>query len=106
MVTKIYSKDGVFTHYEYEKNDKTFQAGPDHIFPEGTEISEGTPPSQAEIDLYTAEKALSQTDSIIPRWAEDIYDSLSTTSKGNLAQATKDKILDKKAKRQAYLDLL
>ncbi len=66
--------------------------------------------TQAELDherdLKIAYDNLMETDKYLTRPVEDIYDVLSATQKSNLSTATKDKIADKKAKRQAYLSLL
>jgi len=45
------------------------------------------------------EKQMELSDGTIPRWAEDIYDALSATSKGNVNSVTADKIAAKKALR-------
>ena len=70
----------------------------------GVEVIDN-PPTQAEIDKSIALEELNKTDSI-PRFIEDIYDILSDDQKLNLVTETKNKILNKKAKRQAYKDLL
>jgi len=57
-------------------------------------------------EVHTAKIELAQTDSIITRQIEDIIEVFSTEQKAALPQNITDSILDKKAKRQAYIDLL
>ena len=71
----------------------------------GVEVIDNQP-SDSEIAKVKALNELAATDSKVPRVIEDIYDVLSATQKSNLATPTKQSIEDKKAKRQAYLDLL
>jgi len=49
--------------------------------------------------LEVWEQQMEFSDGAIPRWAEDIYDALSATSKGNVNSVTADKIAAKKALR-------
>ena len=67
-------------------------------------------PSQAEQDAWTAEydalqptrdweAAMVESDDVIPRALEDIYDAMTDTQKAAVAQVTRDKIEAKKALR-------
>jgi hypothetical protein len=58
-------------------------------------------PSEADI----AYRELINTDMDISRVVEDLYDALPAEIKSNVAQDTRDKIIDKKDKRAIYLAL-
>jgi hypothetical protein len=78
--------------------------GDDYIInPTEQEIEDNQPVITAEMQALNE---LLQTDIEVPRIIEDIYDVLTDEQKEALAPETKNKILDKKTKRQNYLDLL
>ncbi len=68
-------------------------------------------PSQALQDTWTAEyeagaalrrweKDMAESDALIPRWAEDLYDGLALETRDGISAVTKNKIVQKKAKRE------
>jgi hypothetical protein len=68
-------------------------------------------PSQALQDTWTAEYEagaalrrweveMAESDALIPRWAEDLYDGLALEIRDGISAVTKNKIVQKKAKRE------
>ena len=68
-------------------------------------------PSQTLQDTWTAEyeagaalrrweKDMVEADALIPRWAEDLYDGLALETRDGISAVTKNKIVQKKAKRE------
>ena len=68
-------------------------------------------PSQALQDTWTAEYEagaalrrweveMAESDALIPRWAEDLYDGLALDTRDGISAVTKNKIVQKKAKRE------
>ena len=45
-------------------------------------------------------KDMAESDALIPRWAEDLYDGLSLEIRDGISSVTKNKIVQKKAKRE------
>ena len=43
---------------------------------------------------------MAASDALIPRWAEDLYDGLSLEIRDGISAVTKNKIVQKKAKRE------
>ena len=69
-------------------------------------------PSQALQDTWTAEYEagaalrrwkveMAESDALIPRWAEDLYDGLALETRDGISAVTKNKIVQKKAKRES-----
>jgi hypothetical protein len=68
-------------------------------------------PSQSLQDTWTAEYEagaalrrweveMAESDALIPRWAEDLYDGLALEIRDGISAVTKNKIVQKKAKRE------
>ena len=43
---------------------------------------------------------MAESDALIPRWAEDLYDGLALETRDGISAVTKNKIVQKKAKRE------
>ena len=50
------------------------------------------------LEVWTQEMAAS--DAVLPRWAEDLYDGLALEIRDGISAVTKNKIVQKKAKRE------
>ena len=68
-------------------------------------------PSQTLQDTWTAEYEagaalrrwkveMAESDALIPRWAEDLYDGLALEIRDGISAVTKNKIIQKKSKRE------
>jgi len=102
MYIKQYNNKGELIGY---KKGNTFYTL-NYNLPENAEIDEGEKPTSAQIEITQALNELSSTDSKVPRIAEDFYDVLTDEQKSKLDPFLVERIEDKKAKRQAYLELL
>jgi hypothetical protein len=50
--------------------------------------------------LEVWEQEMAESDALIPRWAEDLYDGLALEIRDGISAVTKNKIVQKKAKRE------
>ena len=50
--------------------------------------------------LEVWKQEMAESDALIPRWAEDLYDGLALETRDGISAVTKNKIVQKKAKRE------
>jgi hypothetical protein len=51
--------------------------------------------------LEVWQQEMAESDTLIPRWAEDLYDGLELEIRDGISAVTKNKIIQKKAKRES-----
>ena len=57
--------------------------------------------TEEEWQLLDWHRRMDESDLIMPRWGEDLFDSKSSTEKSRVAQTTRDKMTAKKAARDS-----
>ena len=108
MISSIVDSDGilVFTGNDVDTKFATVLARAGHSRVEGDTGSFKKPKwdGAAWVEGTTAlddwKVEMAESDALIPRWAEDLYDGLALEIRDGISAVTKNKIVQKKAKRE------